>query len=71
MMLDLYFAYFYNPRSTPFDGWYDRFCCVCDEKGRIERKADYDFVNENHYVYIGHYRQGSEPLNVWEHARVK
>jgi hypothetical protein len=71
MMLDLYFAYFYNPRSTPVDGWYDRFCCVCDERGCIERKEDYDFLCENHYICLGHYKQGSESLDVWREARVK
>jgi hypothetical protein len=69
MMLDLYFAYFYNPKSTVVDGWHDRFCCVCDKMGSIERKSDYNFIIDNHYVYIGHYKQGTEPLNVWEAAK--
>ena len=70
-MLDLYFAYFYNPRSTPVDGWYDRFCCACDERGCIEGKSNYNFLQKNHYVFIAYYKRGEEPLSVWDQARVK
>lgn len=70
-MLDLYFAYFYDPHSAVVDGWYDRFCCVCNERGGLERQEDYDFLVKNHYRYIGHYKQGAEPADVWKPARFR
>lgn len=68
-MPNLYFAYFYKPSSLTTDGWKDRLTCICDERGRIESQRDYDFITDNKFIYIGHYKYGTEPLNIWVKAR--
>lgn len=71
-MKDLYFSYFYNPRSTPQDGWLDRLTVECDKLGCLATSPRrYDELTDSSFVFIGFWKLGYEPLDVWKKAKFR